>query len=187
MRGFHSKTAVFVTDWFTLVEKRLADSPSSAPYFPLEMSDYVTVAALTQNDELVQVGQNRPAVGERTLELPSGRVDPGEIPIAAAACELMEETGYIADNIEEIGVIRHDIGRLSNRLWCFSQQSDPPATPGTKKLASKFWLFPRPMILRFIAIGKSMLGLAVMQGRVHTMAHWFTSWSPRCGAMNDPA
>jgi hypothetical protein len=33
MTEFLSKTAVFVTDWFTLVEKRFADSPSSAPYF----------------------------------------------------------------------------------------------------------------------------------------------------------
>ena len=65
MTGFLSKTAVFVTDWFTLVEKRLADSPSSAPYFALETSDYVTVVALTQNDELVLVRQYRPAVEER--------------------------------------------------------------------------------------------------------------------------
>ncbi len=67
-----SKTAVFVTDWFTLVEKRFADSPHAAPYFALETSDYVSVVALTQNDELVLVRQYRPAVEERTLELPSG-------------------------------------------------------------------------------------------------------------------
>ncbi len=103
MTEFLSKTAVFVTDWFTLVEKRFADSPNAAPYFALETSDYVSVVALTQNDELVLVRQYRPAVEERTLELPSGHVDRGETPIVAAARELMEETGYVADTIEEIG------------------------------------------------------------------------------------
>jgi hypothetical protein len=69
MTGFFSKTAVFVTDWFTLVEKRLADSPSAAPYFAPETSDYVTVVTLKQNDELLLVRQYRPAVEERTLAM----------------------------------------------------------------------------------------------------------------------
>ena len=69
MTGFLSKTAVFVTDLFTLVGKRLADSPSSAPYFALETSDYVTVVTLKQNDELLLVRQYRPAVEERTLAM----------------------------------------------------------------------------------------------------------------------
>jgi hypothetical protein len=67
MTEFLSKTAVFVTDWFTLVEKRFADSPSSAPYFALETSDYVSVVPLTQNDELVLVRQYRPARGGANL------------------------------------------------------------------------------------------------------------------------
>jgi hypothetical protein len=144
MTQFFSKTAVLVTDWFTLVEKRPADSPSSAPYFALETSDYVTVVAVTQNDELVLVRQYLPAVEERTLELPSGHVDPGETPVAAATRELMEETGYIADKIEEIGVIRPDTGRLSNRLWCFSQRLGPPPMSGAKKPTSKCWPFHAP-------------------------------------------
>ena len=180
MTGFLSKTAVFVTDWFTLVEKRLADSPSSAPYFAVETSDYVTVVALTQNDELVLVRQYRPAVEERTLELPSGHVDPGETPIAAAARELMEETGYVADKIEEIGVVRPDTGRLSNRR--FSATVRPSGDVWHKEADLEVLAVQRPLILQSIATGKPMLthshclaatGLAVMQGRVHTMAHPF--------------
>jgi ADP-ribose pyrophosphatase len=182
MTGFLSKTAVFVTDWFTLVEKRLADSPSSAPYFALETSDYVTVVAVTQNDELVLVRQYRPAVEERTLELPSGHVDPGETPVAAATRELMEETGYVADKIEEIGVIRPDTGRLSNRLWCFFATVRPSADVWCKEADLEVLAVPCPTILRSIATGKPMLthahclaaiGLAVMQQRLHTKAHQF--------------
>jgi ADP-ribose pyrophosphatase len=179
MTEFLSKTAVFVTDWFTLVEKRFADSPSSAPYFALETSDYVSVVPLTQNDELVLVRQYRPAVEERTLELPSGHVDPGETPIGAAARELMEETGYVADTIEEIGVIRPDTGRLSNRLWCFFAIVRPSADVWHKEADLEVLTIPRPIILQSIATGKPMLihshclaaiGLAVMQGRIDTIA-----------------
>jgi 8-oxo-dGTP pyrophosphatase MutT (NUDIX family) len=68
--------------------KAFADSPSAAPYFALQTSDYDSVVALSQNDELVLVQQYHPAVKERTLELlPSGHVDPGETPIATAARE----------------------------------------------------------------------------------------------------
>lgn len=40
--------------------------------------------------------QYRYAAGERLWELPAGRVDPGETPLAGAKRELLEETGYTA-------------------------------------------------------------------------------------------
>ena len=94
--------------------------------------------------------QYRPAVEERTLELPSGHVDPGETPIAAATRELMEETGYVADKIEEIGVIRPDTGRLSNRLWCFFATVRPSADVWHKEADLEVLAVPCPAILRSI-------------------------------------
>src|SRR6202166_3243317 len=112
-----TRRIVYATNWFSIEEKQLA--LSDAPYFSIKCADYISIVALTGNDELVLVRQYRPAVEAETLELPSGHVDPGETPIAAAARELTEETGYVASSIDEMAVIHPDTGRLSNRLFCF--------------------------------------------------------------------
>lgn len=46
--------------------------------------------------EIIIERQYRHAVGEFLLELPAGRVEPGESPLAAAKREMIEETGYRA-------------------------------------------------------------------------------------------
>jgi ADP-ribose pyrophosphatase len=56
-----------------------------------------------EDDELVLVRQTRPGASERTLELPSGKVEPGETPRAAAARELAEECGLAASSYREVG------------------------------------------------------------------------------------
>ena len=54
----------------------------------------VTVFCLTPRQNVVLVRQFRPGPGEEILDMPGGCVEPGEDPAAAAARELLEETGY---------------------------------------------------------------------------------------------
>jgi 8-oxo-dGTP pyrophosphatase MutT (NUDIX family) len=62
------------------------------------------VIVAVDGDELVLVRQKRPgAAGERTLELPSGKIEPGETPHEAAARELAEECGLAAREWRELG------------------------------------------------------------------------------------
>jgi 8-oxo-dGTP pyrophosphatase MutT (NUDIX family) len=68
----------------------------------VEHPQSVAIVAL-DGDELVLVRQTRPGASERTLELPSGKLELGETPRAAAARELAEECGLASSSYREIG------------------------------------------------------------------------------------
>lgn len=108
---------VFSVPWFDILARNVEGSAS--PYYFLRTLDYVSVLAETTEGSLLLVRQYRPAVGAETLELPSGHVEDGELPEAAARRELAEETGYEAEEFELLGTLAPDTGRLGNKLWCF--------------------------------------------------------------------
>jgi ADP-ribose pyrophosphatase len=62
----------------------------------------VAVVAQEPGGCLVLVGQYRYAVGEELLEIPAGKIDPGEDPECTARRELEEETGYKAGTIRKV-------------------------------------------------------------------------------------
>jgi len=110
------KTEVaFSTPWFEILAKTM--KPDEAPYYSLRLPDYSAIVAITSDQRIVAVRQYRPAVERYTIELPSGLVDPGETPAEAASRELLEETGYQAGEVEVLGPMEPDTGRLGNRIW----------------------------------------------------------------------
>jgi len=60
------------------------------------------VLPITDGNEVVMVWQYRYALGRESLEIPAGKVDPGETPEECAGRELQEETGYCAGQLREI-------------------------------------------------------------------------------------
>ncbi len=54
----------------------------------------VAVIAVTTDNRLVVVEQYRKALERSMIEIPAGKLEPGELPEATAARELEEETGY---------------------------------------------------------------------------------------------
>jgi ADP-ribose diphosphatase len=63
----------------------------------------VAVVAITADGSVLMVRQFRYAIGDWLLEVPAGKLDPGEEPAAAAGRELEEETGYRAGRLEPLG------------------------------------------------------------------------------------
>jgi 8-oxo-dGTP pyrophosphatase MutT (NUDIX family) len=107
--------AAFSTSWFQVLAKTMREGEE--PYYSLKLPDYAAVVAITEEQRVLIVRQYRPAVEHDTLELPSGLVDPGETPGEAARRELLEETRYEAAEIEVLGGMEPDVGRLGNRIW----------------------------------------------------------------------
>src|SRR5258706_1888565 len=65
----------------------------------------VVILAVDESGSVARVlleRQYRHAAKDYLLELPAGRIDPGEKPLPAAQRELLEETGYVADNWRRI-------------------------------------------------------------------------------------
>lgn len=88
-------------------------------FFRIDAADWVNVVPITASGDLVLIRQYRHGAGEVTLEIPGGMVDPGETPSAAAARELLEETGYRADEVALIGRSNPNSALFGNRLHSF--------------------------------------------------------------------
>ncbi|WP_342512320.1 NUDIX hydrolase [Sporosarcina sp. FSL K6-1522] len=62
----------------------------------------VSVIAITDDNKLVLVEQYRKALERSLIEIPAGKIDPGEAPEITAVRELEEETGYGAKDFRYI-------------------------------------------------------------------------------------
>lgn len=80
----------------------------------------VVVLAFLDNGNLLFERQFRYPLRRVFLELPAGKIDPGEAIIATAQRELLEETGYIASDWEYLGVMHPCIGYSDERIEIFA-------------------------------------------------------------------
>jgi len=88
-------------------------------FYVIETQDWVNIIPLTADRRVVMVRQYRHGSGEVTLEIPGGLVDPGDTPESAAARELLEETGYQAEEAVKIGMSNPNPAVFNNRCYTF--------------------------------------------------------------------
>lgn len=88
-------------------------------FYCIEAVDWINIIPLTARDEVVMIEQYRHGTNEVTLEIPGGMVDAGESAGAAAARELLEETGYRAHEVLLLGRTRPNPAIQNNWLYSF--------------------------------------------------------------------
>jgi ADP-ribose pyrophosphatase len=77
------------------------------------------VVPLLPSGEVLLIRQYRYATGGYLLELPAGKLDPGEAPESCARRELEEETGYRAGELAPLGWIWTTPGFTDERIWLY--------------------------------------------------------------------
>lgn len=70
----------------------------------------VAIVALTDDGRICLVRQYRAALGRVTVEVPAGKLDPGEDPLDCAYRELTEETGMKAERMAFLTTIATGVG-----------------------------------------------------------------------------
>ena len=111
------------------------------------------------------VRQFRYAYGQELLELPAGKIDPGETPAECAARELREETGLIPGVFESMGVSYSSPGILAERIYLYFAKDlkQGPTQPDDGEFVETVWI-PYPELMDMarrgeIVDGKTLAGL----------------------------
>ena len=87
-----------------------------------EVADHcpcVAVVALDDENNVLTVTQYRYVFGRALLEIPAGKLEPGEDPAAGARRELREETGATPDEFIPMGKLILSPGCLGEELYLF--------------------------------------------------------------------
>ncbi|MBC8175232.1 MAG: NUDIX hydrolase [Candidatus Marinimicrobia bacterium] len=79
----------------------------------------VAIIPILPGGKILLIRQFRYALGEVEIEIPAGKIDPGESLEKTVIRELEEETGYRAGKITQIGEIHPCIGYSNERIWLY--------------------------------------------------------------------
>ena len=112
-----------IADYYIFkVQETVKQSPRTQKkhtFFVLDSPDWVNVIPITAEGNVIMIHQVRHGTGEPTLEIPGGMVDEKEDPRLSAQRELLEETGYAAEQFLHIGSVTPNPAFLNNELHTF--------------------------------------------------------------------
>ncbi len=132
----------------------------------------VAIAALDASGNLLLVRQYRHATGSWLLEIPAGRLEPGEEPFQAARRELEEETGHRAAQWSELGRFFPAPGFCSELMTLFLAADLEPVVSGRrpKDVDEELELerLPPAAVLASARDAKTLLAAALLGARAPT-------------------
>jgi ADP-ribose pyrophosphatase len=115
---------------------RVPNGTVLSPYHTLEFPEWVCAIALTPDREIVLIEEYRHGIERLSIELPCGTPDDdSEDVLDAMKRELLEETGYAAQDWRRLGSSTANTARQNNRVHSFlaldaRQVAEPKTDPG---------------------------------------------------------
>lgn len=97
---------------------------------------------VVRDGKICLVRQYRVALGRMSLEIPAGKIDPGEDPAVCAARELTEETGLVAERLVPIAVSSSAPGFTNEKTRIFYAEgiAQHPSRPDADEFVDVVWV-----------------------------------------------
>ncbi len=174
--------------WLTLGREYLYESPwcsfrvdgvrlpdgARIEYGVLESAGFAAVVPVTESGSVALVQQWRQPVEAFTLELPGGGVEGGEDPREAVRRELLEETGYRAEDISHLATLHTSPGRATEVCHLFQCRAErtisgpqPESTEFISVVEVPLDEAVRRALSGEITAATTVLGLLMVSGLVH--------------------
>jgi len=143
----------------TVQEVRMPNGKVIDDYHQILLPEYVVIYAQTRDEDIIVERAYRHGAGNICLSLPAGLVEPGESPIDTAKRELLEETGFIAEDWRLLGkfTLHGNYGCGVAHLFA-AKKARPVAEPDSGDLENiEILLMKEAEIVRAIKIGQMAL------------------------------
>ncbi len=158
-----SRRTVDISPWMKVIEREVEFAAGAAPelYHAVGQQDYIAIVAMTPDRKIPIVRQYRPALERFTWELPAGLVDKGEAAAETCRRELLEETGYPAKAVHDLGSFAPCTARLSNQLHSFFVECGPRAADAVTETGIELKLVTPAELAGLIRSGEFTLQLHI--------------------------
>ncbi len=116
------KSDTIIENEYVILKKnkvRLEDESVIEDFYTMTIPDASLIVAVTYDNKMILKKEYRYACGEDVIECPAGMIESGEHPYEAAQRELLEETGYKADDWQYLGYTWESTSKLTNKMHLF--------------------------------------------------------------------
>ncbi len=107
---------------FLVVEEHVVETPKGAvieDWTWVDTPDYAIIVAIDDQGRYLALNETHYRTEGEAFSPPGGHIDAGEEPLAAAKRELLEETGYAAEEWQFLGRFRTDLNRGNGMGWYY--------------------------------------------------------------------